>query len=351
MRISERTYPVSLPGIVEVTLENENGLSVSLLNYGGIITGIRVPDKDGDICNVVLSYREPEDYLDNPGYFGAIIGRTAGRIKDACFDLGGKRHFLAKNYGDNSGHGGERGFDRKIFRLEPEIGNNEGRIHLTCLSGHMEEGYPGELEVHVTYTLTEDNTFRIDYEAVSDEDTLVNLTNHSYFNLSGDFRESIEDHRLQIAASHYAELDQTSAPTGRLLEVKGSPFDFTQMKPIGRDIHVEHAQLIIGKGYDHPFLLERGRDGEVAIMLAHEASGRIMEVRTDNEAVVVYTQNYTQGQTIQDGGILPERKSIALEVQRLPIGAQGAFLGHSILRKGQTYHTYTEYRFDVEPVT
>lgn len=348
MKVSERMYPVSLPGILEVTLENENGMSVSVLNYGGIITGIRVPDRRGDLINIVLSYKDPEDYLDNPGYFGALIGRTAGRIKDAHFDLGGQRYFMAKNYGENSGHGGQKGFDKKVFRMEPEIGNNEGRIHLTCESRHMEEGYPGNLKVHVTYTLSEDNTLRIDYEAESDQDTLVNLTNHSYFNLSGDFRECIEHHRLQIAASRYAALDQTSAPTGRLVEVQDSPFDFTAMKPIGKDIRANHPQLLIGKGYDHPFLFDSDKEGEVRIRLAHEPSGRTMEVRTDNEAVVFYSQNYTQGQVIQDGRTLPERRSIALEVQRLPIGAEGAFMEHSILKKGQTYHTFTEYRFDVD---
>jgi aldose 1-epimerase len=348
MKVSERMYPVSLPGILEVTLENENGMSVSVLNYGGIITGIRVPDRGGDIANVVLSYMDPEDYLDNPGYFGAIIGRTAGRIKDAYFDLGGRRYFLAKNYGENSGHGGESGFDRKVFLIEPESGNNEGRVHLTCGSPHMEEGYPGELKVHVTYTLTEDNTFRIDYEAESDQDTLVNLTNHSYFNLSGDFRESIENHMLQIDASRYAELDLTSAPTGVLADTAGGPFDFMEMKPIGRDIRLNHPQLLIGKGYDHPFLFDSGQEDKVRIRLAHEPSGRTLEVLTDNEAVVFYSQNYTQGQIIQDGRTLPERKSVALEVQRLPIGAQGAFAEHSMLEKGQTYHTFTAYRFGVE---
>lgn len=348
MKVSERIYPVSLPGIVEVTLENGNGMSVSALNYGGIITGIRVPDRRGEFSNVVLSYRDPEDYLDNPGYFGAVIGRTAGRIKDAHFELGGKHFFLAKNYGENSGHGGNKGFDKKVFSIEPEIGNNEGRIHLTCEAGDMEEGYPGKLRVHITYTLTEDNTFRIDYMAESDKDTLVNLTNHSYFNLSGDFKVCIEEHRLQISAGQYAELDRTSATTGKLIEVAGGPFDFTEMKPIGKDIHEDHPQLVIGKGYDHPFFFETGQIDEAKIRLVHDGSGRTMEVFTDNEAVVFYSQNYTQGQTIQDGEVLPERKSLALEVQRLPIDADGAFLGHSILKKGKIYHTYTEFRFGVE---
>lgn len=348
MKVYERIYPVSLPGIVEVTLENGSGMSLSVLNYGGIITAIRVPDRTGESSNVVLSYRDPEDYLDNPGYFGAVIGRTAGRIKDAHFELGGKQFFLAKNYGENSGHGGNKGFDKKVFGIEPEIGNCEGRIHLTCEAGDMEEGYPGKLKVHITYTLTEDNTFRIDYDAASDQDTLVNLTNHSYFNLSGDFKVCIEEHRLQIAARQYAELDRTSATTGKLVDVSGGPFDFTKMKPIGEDIHEDHPQLVIGKGYDHPFLFKAEQGDEAKVRLLHDGSGRTMEVFTDNEAVVFYSQNYTQGQTIQDGTVLPERKSLALEVQRLPIGVDGAFLANAILKKEEIYHTYTEFRFGIQ---
>lgn len=347
MKVSDELYPVSHPGIREVTLENENGMSVSFLNYGGIITRISVPDRRGNFSNVVLSYRDPEDYLDNPGYFGAIIGRTAGRIKGAFFDLEGIRYFLAKNYGENSGHGGTRGFDKKIFRLEPNIGNTWVKLHLTCKADDMEEGYPGELTVHVTYTLTEDNTFRIDYQAESDETTLVNMTNHSYFNLSGDFAERIEMHKLQIAAKRYAELDETSAPTGRLLDVKGSPFDFGTLKSIGTDIGANDPQLAIGKGYDHPFLLDNGQDDDIKIRLVHEGSGRVLDILTDNEAVVFYSQNYTQGQSIQNGEILPERRSVALELQRLPIGKDGAFLDHSLLRGGETYHTFTEFRFGV----
>lgn len=348
MKVYDVPYPVSKSGIREVTLENENGMSVSVLNYGGIITSIRVPDRRGEVSNVVLGYRDPEDYLENPGYFGAVIGRTSGRIKDAFFDLEGIRYFLAKNYGENSGHGGHRGFDKKHFTVESEIENQRGRIHLTCKADDMEEGYPGELTVHVTYTLTEDNAFRIDYEAESDQTTLVNMTNHSYFNLSGDFAESIENHQLQIVAKKYAELDETSSPTGRLLDVKGSPFDFRAMKRIGTDIGEDDPQLVIGKGYDHPFLLDREVEGEAKIRLVHEDSGRVMEVHTDNEAVVFYSQNYTQGQIIQTGDTLQERKSVALEVQRLPIGKAGVFLSDSILKVGQVYRTFTEFRFYAE---
>lgn len=348
MKVSDEIYQISRSDIREITLENEKGMSVSFLNYGGIITKIRVPDRNGHFSNVVLSHRNPEDYLENPGYFGALIGRTAGRIKDGYFDLEGSRYVLAKNYGENSGHGGIKGFDKMIFSIDHDVENDRGRIHLTCKAKDMEEGYPGALTVQVTYTLTEDNTFRIDYEAQSDRTTLVNMTNHSYFNLSGDFQERIEMHRLQMAAKQYAELDETSAPTGRLLDVEGSPFDFRALKHIGADIGEDDPQLVIGKGYDHPFLLDRGRDEEEKVRLIHEGSGRVMEIRTDNEAVVFYSQNYTQGQTIQNGEVLPERISVALEVQRLPIGQAGSFLSHSILKEGEIYRTFTEYRFYVE---
>lgn len=330
----------------EIHLENSKGVRVSFLTLGGIITEILVPDKEGRFDNIVLSYEDYEDYLANPTYFGAIIGRTAGRIKDAYFTLNDQEYILAKNYGPNSGQGGKVGFDKRVFDHSLIVEDNEASAVLTLISPDLEEGYPGELKVTVTYTLGEDDTFTISYGAEASDDTLVNLTNHSYFNLSGSFEESIKYHELYVDSEHFTEIDDTSAPTGNLLEVENSPFDFRYMKEIGEDMQMEHEQLRKGNGYDHTWLF-RKKDG-TKVRLAHRFTGRVMEIETDNQAVVIYTQNYTQGQKIANGTELKERRSVAIEVQKLPIGRNEAFKEFSIIRAGSHYETYTRYKFFVE---
>jgi len=343
MRVSVKQH--HLRGLVfdEITIENKQNLEVSFLNFGGIITKIIVPDNRGQLENVVLAYKDYEEYLDNPAYFGAIIGRTAGRIKDGEFSLNGKTYILDKNYGPNSGQGGKSGFDKKIFDYTITKEENSISVLLEYSSRDMEEGYPGEVKVYVTYSLNEENIFRIDYEAIPTEDTLINLTNHSYFNLSGNFEENIKYHELFIASERFLELDETSAPTGELFEIEGTPFDFYHQKEIGEDMDVLDPQLKIGNGYDHTFLLKK--EEKVKVRLAHRFTGRVMEIDTDNEAVVVYTQNYSQGQIIGEGIALEDRKSVAIEIQRPPIGLRECFKESSIVRKGEVFKTYTSYRF------
>lgn len=346
MKVWKRKIRLNEHEIYEITLENSNGIEVSFLTYGGIINSIMVPDNEGIVSNIVLSYSDYEDYLKNPGYFGSLIGRTAGRIKDGSFTLNGKKYLLDKNYGENSGHGGKSGFHKQIF--DHEILESESRIsvELTRVSPHMEEGYPGELSVKVTYTLAEDDTFTIEYEGVSSEDTLFNMTNHSYFNLSGSFHESIKYHELFIDADFYAELDESSAPTGKLIKVNETPFDFRYMREIGEEMNSPDLQLEIGHGYDHAFLLNK--NSGTKIRLAHRFTGRVMEIETDNQAVVMYTQNFSQGQMISDGSILEPNCSIALEVQKLPIGSKEVFKEYSVLAANKRQLTTTKFRFFVE---
>lgn len=332
--------------IHEITLENMNGIKVSFLTYGGIITSIEVPDNEGQFANIVLSYSDYKDYLKNPGYFGALIGRTAGRIKDGYFTLNGKEYSLERNYGENSGHGGGTGFDKQVFNYEIIESENSIAVDLLRVSPHMEEGYPGEVSVKVTYTLSEDNTFTIKYEGISTEDTLFNMTNHSYFNLSGSFKESIKYHELFIDADSYAELDESGALTGAIISVKETPFDFRYMKEIGEDMVSSDEQLKIVNGYDHAFLLN-GNSG-TKLRLAHRFTGRVMEIETDNQAVMIYTQNFTQGQIIRDGSILEPQRSIAMEIQKLPIGSKEAFKEFSVLPAKKKYLTTTKYSFFVE---
>jgi aldose 1-epimerase len=213
MKVSVKPHNLRGLEIDEITLGNAQNMEVSFLNYGGIITKIAVSDNQGNIENVVLAYKDYEGYLDNPAYFGAIIGRTAGRIKDGIFSLNGNTYILDKNYGPNSGQGGRHGYDKKVFDYAVTEEENSISVSFEYKSEHMEEGYPGEVKIYVTYSLNEENVFRIDYEAIPNEDTLINLTNHSYFNLSGNFEESIKYHELFIASETFLELDETSAPT------------------------------------------------------------------------------------------------------------------------------------------
>ncbi len=346
MKVSERKIRLSADEFDEITLENSNGIKVSFLSYGGIITRIEVPDHQGKLDNIVLAYENYEDYLSNPGYLGSIIGRTAGRIKNGYFTIDGRAYSLAKNYGENSGHGGAKGFDKYVYSYDISEAENRIDVVLSRISPHMEEGYPGEVHVKVTYSLSEDDTFIIRYSGVSSEDTLFNLTNHSYFNLSGSFEESIKYHELFIDADHYAEIDESKTPTGKLIEVSGTPFDFRFMREIGEEMNSEDEQLKIASGYDHAYLF-RNKPG-TKIRLAHRYSGRVMEIETDNQAVVVYTQNFSQGQIIEGGGTLEPNRSIALEVQKPPVGSDEAFKNCSVLPANQTQVTSTIFRFFTE---
>lgn len=346
MKVWKRRIKIDEHEIYEITLENTNGMKVSFLTYGGIITSIEVPDKEGRLDNIVLSYSDYDDYLDNPGYFGSLIGRTAGRIKDGSFTLNGQKYQLERNYGDNSGHGGTSGFHKRVFSDQINESEDLISVDLMRVSSHMEEGYPGEVSVKVTYTLSEDDTLTIQYEGISSEDTLFNMTSHSYFNLSGSFQESIKYHELFINADFYAELDKSNAPTGELIKVNETPFDFRFMREIGEEMNSPDDQLKIGNGYDHAFLLNEKNGTKVR--LAHRFTGRVMEIETDNQAVVIYTQNFSQGQIIKDGSILEPNSSIALEIQKLPIGVNEVFKEHSVLPANIKHLTFTKYRFFVE---
>lgn len=348
MKVWRKRVSIGPLDVEEIFLSTTKGMKVSFLTYGGIITGIYVPDKEGTVENVTMSFGDRKDYHENAGYLGAIIGRTAGRIKEGKFTLKEKEYTLSKNYGPNQGHGGPHGFHKKVYTYEIIEEQNQISVKLAFHSKHMEEGYPGEVQGFVTYCLTEAQELLITYEGKSTEDTLLNLTNHCYFNLSGSFEESIKYHELMIAADVFTELDETSAPTGVLLPVENTPFDFRFMREIGEEMAIDHPQLSIAKGYDHGFLFNK--KNPVKLRLAHRFSGRVMEVETDDEAVVIYTQNYTQGQILPGGRKLKEGRAIAIEIQRLPIGDKEAFKEHSVLKVGEIYKTYTKFSFFCEEV-
>lgn len=275
--------------VTAYTLINKNGMSVTALDYGCTITEIITPDLNGVLENVVLGFNTLEEYQQHL-YFGAVIGRHAGRIKNAEFELDGVTYRLAQNNNGNNLHGGVLGFDKVIWKTE--IMEDEGNIGLvfTYLSKDGEDGFPGNVDMKVTYTLTDNNELSIVYEGKSDKRTILNVTNHAYFNLSGNLKRDILDHTLTIKGSQFIELDDELLPTGEILSVTGTPFDFTEGRQIKDGIDSGYSQYIIaGNGYDHPFLLNEQHNNE--IVLQDNISGRVLVIETDEPGVVLYTGN------------------------------------------------------------
>lgn len=323
------------------TLKNANGMEVSITNYGGIVTSIKVPDKDGNIENVVLGFDNFEKYKAGHPFFGAIAGRYANRIAKGRFELNGETYELATNNGENHLHGGVEGFDKKLW--DAEVNEEENSVTLSYLSPDGEEGYPGNLDVDVTYTLTDDNELRIDYHATTDKSTVLNLTNHSYFNLSGNPSEGILDHLLTINADRYTPVDEGLIPTGELRPVEGTPFDFTEPEYIGARIDS------IPPGYDHNYVLNNPDSGIRKIAtVEHEESGRIMEVYSDQPGVQLYTSNFLDGSLMdRQGNPIEQYAALCLETQTFPDSPNKPEFPSPVLNPDETYETTTIYQFKV----
>lgn len=323
------------------TLTNDNGMEVSITNYGGIVTSIRVPDKNGNIEDVVLGFDDLEQYKSGHPFFGAIAGRYANRIANGQFELNGEVYELATNDGENHLHGGVEGFDKKLW--DAEVNEDENSVSLSYLSSDGEEGYPGNLDVDVTYTLTDENELQIDYHATTDKATVVNLTNHSYFNLSGDPSQGILDHLLTIHADRYTPVDEGLIPTGELRPVEGTPFDFTSAELVGARIDS------IPPGYDHNFVLNNPDSGVRKIAtVEHEESGRIMEVYTDQPGVQLYTGNFLDG-SLTDGGrnSIEQYAALCLETQTFPDSPNKPDFPSPVVNPDEAYETTTIYQFKV----
>jgi aldose 1-epimerase len=335
------------------TLTNRNGMEVRAISYGGIILSLEVPDRNGLLGDVVLGYEDLDGYLQESPYFGAIIGRYGNRIGQARFSLDGEVFELAANNGPHHLHGGERGFDKVVWSAR-EFERDEGvGVVFSRTSPHMEEGYPGNLDVQVTYTLTDANELVFDYWATTDRPTPVNLTQHSYFNLAGDGSGDILQHELLLNASRYTPVDSGLIPTGELAAVEGTPFDFRESTPIGARIDEGHLQLALGGGYDHNFVLDReGADvGELALAarVFDPLSGRTMEVRTTEPGVQFYSGNFLDGTLAGKGGrVYPHRSGFCLETQHYPDSPNQDAFPSTILRPGEEYRTRTVYRFGAE---
>ncbi len=339
MRVSTRPFG-TLPDGTPVTaarLENASGASVTILDYGATIQSLCVPGRDGRLTEVVLGYDTAAEYAVNGGHLGGTIGRVGNRIGGARFSLGGKTYELAKNNGANHLHGGVRGFDKFVWDMRA----TEEGILCERLSPDGEEGYPGNLRMCVTFTFSEDHALRIAYDADTDADTLVNPTNHAYFNLNGG--GDAMGHWLQIFADRFCENDAASLPTGRLLDVAGTPFDFRAGKPIGTDIGADDEQLRRGNGYDHNFCLGGAR----AAILRGEQTGIEMTTYTDMPGVQLYTANGMHRMVGHGGAMMAPREAVCLETQLWPNGMNCWGFPSPVLRAGQHLHSETTYAFSV----
>ncbi|WP_126650603.1 aldose epimerase family protein [Chryseobacterium aureum] len=335
--------------IKKYTLTNKNGMKVEVINFGGIITSLTAPDRNGKYEDVVLGFTKPEGYFEgNPYYFGALIGRYGNRIANAKFSLEGKTYEIDKNDGPNSLHGGKEGFHTRFWNIEAVKDAKFPTLKLSYTSNDGEEGYPGKLTTTVFYTLTDDNALEISYEAETDKPTVVNLTQHSYFNLSGNFTKTITDHELLINADHFLPVNETLIPTGEQKDVKGTPFDFTAAKSIGKDLNAEDDQLKKGKGYDHNWILN-GKGLRSIAQVYHPATGRLMEVLTDEPGVQFYSGNFLDGKfDTKTGGKNEFRTGFCLETQHFPDSPNQPSFPSTELKPGQKYHSKTIYKFSVK---
>ena len=320
-------------------LKNAKGMEVRLAAYGARITSIKVPDRNGNFADVVLGFDTVEPYKSSPKkpYLGVTLGRYAGRIANGLFTLDGVEHVLAKNNGPNHNHGGVVGFDKVVWDAKQTV--NSVEFHRTSPNG--EEGYPGNLDVCVTYTLTDKNELIIDCRATTDLATPVNLSNHSYFNLAGEGSATVLDQMLRI--------DKTSVPIGEIVPVADTPFDFRQPKPVGRDINQPNEQLAHGSGYDHTFVLNpRKNDTLPAAILYEKGSGRMMKVFTDQPGLQLYTANFLDGSlTGKSGRPYARQSALCLETQHFPDSPNQPQFPNTILRPGETYQSRTTYQFSV----
>lgn len=330
------------------TLKNSAGMEVGVTNFGAIITSIKVPDRDGKMADVTLGYNDVADYInavDKP-YFGAVVGRYGNRIAKGKFTIDGKEYSLPINNDPNSLHGGIIGFDKVVWDAE-KVGDNG--VKLTYHAKDMEQGYPGNLTCTVTYTLTDENEIVIDYHATTDKATPVNLTQHAYFNLKGEGEGDILDHELMINADHYTPVDSTLIPTGEIAPVEGTPFDFREAKPIGRDINDENEQLKFGLGYDHNWVLKEGDGMKLAATLYEPTSGRMLEVTTTEPGVQFYCGNFLTGVLKgKSGKPYVHRGGLCLETQHYPDSPNQPEFPNTILKPGDTYESKTIFKFSVK---
>lgn len=336
-----------MSGTERFTLRNVHGLEVDLLDYGATIASIRVPDRAGTFDDIVLGFDRGEEYLGQHPYFGAVVGRYANRIAGGRFELDGRTHTLATNDGPNHMHGGDRGFNAFIWHA---TGAEADAVTFSRLSPDGEEGYPGALRVAVSYALTEDSELIVRYTATTDRTTILNLTQHTYFNLGGQASGDILDHELRLDADRFTPVDDTQIPTGAIVPVEGTPFDFRAPVAIGARIADAHPQLEVGKGYDHNWVLNGAGDASaLAARVVHPPSGRTLEVRTTETGLQFYSGNLLDGTVTGKSGIrYGKHAGLCLETQHFPDSPNHPSFPSTVLRRGEEFQSTTVFRFGVE---
>ncbi len=331
------------------TLDNGRGLRAEVMDYGATIVRLFTPDRRGRTADVALGFNTLGEYEKKSPFFGCVTGRFANRIARGAYRLGSKTYRAAVNNGPNSLHGGKIGFDKVLWSAEPSFPDGQPAIKFTYLSPDGEEGYPGNLKITMWYLLSKKNGLVIDYQAVTDQTTILNLTNHSYFNLKGEGQGDILGHVLTLNAKHYTPVDETLIPTGELAPVKGTPFDFTKPRPIGERVKSDDLQMIRGKGYDHNFVLN-SQDGRLAkaATVNEPKSGRVMEVFTTEPGVQLYTGNFLAGPVGKSGRPYNFRDGLCLECQHYPDSPNQPTFPTTTLKQGEIYSQVTEYRFSAK---
>lgn len=340
----------TLPGgqaVEAFTLTNANGIRVTAITYGGIITSLEVPDRTGTVGDVVLGYDTLQGYLDKSPFFGTIVGRYGNRIGKGTFTIDGTTYSLPINNGENHLHGGPQGFDKAVWTGEPFERADAVGVVFSHTSPDGDMGYPGTLQARVTYTLTNDNTLRFDYQATTDKATPVNLTQHTYFNLAGAGNGDILGHEIEILADRYTPVDKGLIPTGELASVEGTPFDFRTATTIGARIDADHPQIALGGGYDHNMVFARTGTGLERVVRVYEpTTGRTIEVATTQPATQFYTGNFLDGTITGKGGkVYPKRSGFCLETQHYPDSPNKPQFPSTILKPGETYAQSTTFTF------
>jgi aldose 1-epimerase len=332
------------------TLKNKSGMEAQITNFGGIVVSLKAPDRNGKIDDVVLGFDKLADYEAPDPYFGAIIGRYANRIANGRFTLEGKQYQVSVNEPPNMLHGGKVGFDKKVWQVIEDGSPRDQRLHLHYLSKDGEEGFPGNLSVDVIYTLNDKNELRIDYAATTDKPTVLNLTNHNYYNLKGQGDGEIVDHVVQINASKFTVVDKNLIPTGALRSVAGTPFDFRKPEKISARIGDDNEQLKLGLGYDNNFVIDNGGKSLTLAARVHEpTTGRILEVLTTEPGVQFYTGNHMEGEMAGKAGKMYKfRYGLCLETQHYPDSPNHPAFPTTELKPGQKFHSTSVYRFSTD---
>ncbi len=342
MNVTEKIFG-SLNGkeIKSYTVTTNKGMEFTCIDYGCIISSIKVPDREGNIEEIVLGYDTIDEYVHHSPYFGCVIGRNAGRIENASFELDGKTYSLSKNHGEHNLHGGPNGLDKARWNSDIQTTEDQVEIIFSYTSPHGEAGFPGNLHVIVTYTINQNNELLISYEAKSDQKTVVNLTNHTYFNLSGNLKRNILDHELTLNSDRYLELNSTLIPTGKELLTEGTVFDFREGSSIKRGVESTDVQVeLVGGGYDHPFLLSTNNEKDIALF--DQKSGRKLVMETDEPAVVLYTGNSLGNNLMIRGRRSENYLGLCLETQKVP-----NMISSFIIEANELYRTKTKYSFQL----